>query len=86
VHGEDVKKGKPDPEIYLLAAKKLKYKSSECLVIEDALNGVIAAKKAGCKVIGITTSFSKNILKKSGADYVVNNYRELTKIVKKIQI
>lgn len=82
VHGEDVKKGKPDPEIYLLAAKKLKFKPAECLVIEDAPNGVLAAKRAGCSVVGILTGFTRQELKKAGADYIVKNYSEIKSLIK----
>lgn len=82
IHGEDVKKGKPSPEIYLLAAKKLQFKPSECLVIEDAPNGVLSAKSAGCSVIGILTGFTRQELKIAGADYIVKDYKELGKLIK----
>jgi len=51
VGGEDVKRGKPDSEIFLLAAKKLKVKPENCLVIEDSKVGLEAAKKAGIECI-----------------------------------
>ena len=58
VNGLDVKKKKPDPEIFLTAAKNMNLSCSECLVVEDAVNGVEAAKAAGAKCLGLTTSFS----------------------------
>lgn len=48
---QDVKKSKPDPEIYLVSAEKLNCKPSEMLVIEDNQNGIIAAQKAGAHLL-----------------------------------
>ena len=48
VVNEDVKRGKPDPEIYLKCCQNLGLHSSEALVIEDSRNGILAAKAAGC--------------------------------------
>jgi HAD superfamily hydrolase (TIGR01509 family) len=48
---EDISKGKPNPEIFLKAAELLKIKPEHCVVIEDAINGIQAAKNAGMKVI-----------------------------------
>jgi len=62
VTAEDVSKGKPDPEIYLLASKKLDLNPSECLVIEDSVNGVKSGLSAGMNVIAIATPFTKNSL------------------------
>ena len=70
VNGLDVKKKKPDPEIFLTAARKLKLKASDCLIVEDAVNGIAAAKAAGAKTLGITTSFSPEQLK---ADWYAPN-------------
>lgn len=50
--GEEVTKGKPNPDIFLLAAKRLQSKSEECLVIEDGLSGMQAAQNARMKCIG----------------------------------
>lgn len=58
VSGEDVERKKPFPDIYLLAAQKLGLQSDECLVVEDAVSGVKAAKAAGAKCLALTTSFS----------------------------
>jgi len=55
---EDVSKGKPDPEIYLLAAKKLGVPPSECLVLEDSVNGIKAGQAAGMSVVAIATPFT----------------------------
>jgi sugar-phosphatase len=53
---EDVTRGKPNPDAYLLAATALGMRPSECVVIEDAPAGVEAARAAGMKVIGLTTT------------------------------
>jgi HAD superfamily hydrolase (TIGR01509 family) len=61
VNGLDVQHKKPHPEIYLLAAEKLGLKPAECLVVEDAISGMIAAKAAGCKCLAITSSFGAQV-------------------------
>lgn len=50
---QEVPKGKPEPDVFLLAAKRLNVEPSCCLVIEDSLNGMVAANKAGMKCIGL---------------------------------
>jgi beta-phosphoglucomutase len=67
VVAEDVIHKKPAPDIFLLAAERLQLKPSECLVIEDAVSGVIAAKTAGSRCLALTTSFLENELNQ--ADY-----------------
>ena len=52
VGAEDVSKSKPDPEVFVEAAARLKIKPEECLVVEDANLGVLAAKRAGMKCVG----------------------------------
>jgi beta-phosphoglucomutase len=58
VSGLDVVKKKPDPEIFLAAAARIGVEPSACLVVEDAVNGVAAAKAAGMPCLGLTTSFT----------------------------
>jgi beta-phosphoglucomutase len=62
---------KPFPDVFIKAANKLNLKPEECLVVEDAINGVIAAKAAGCKCLALKTSFDENELK--DADWISNN-------------
>jgi beta-phosphoglucomutase len=71
VNGLEVEHKKPHPEIYLLAAKRLHLNPEECLVVEDALSGMKAAKAAGCKCLAITSSFRAEEFDK--ADWVVND-------------
>ena len=61
VDGTMVKKTKPDPEVFLKAAKKMNLKSSECIVFEDAESGVIAAKKGGFHVVSVGNTNIRNI-------------------------
>ena len=58
ISSEDVTKGKPDPESYLLAAQKLQVSPEECLVLEDSVHGVRAAVAAGMDVVAIATPFT----------------------------
>ena len=84
ITGDDVSKGKPDPEIFLKAAQKMSVNPYDCLVIEDAANGVAAAKSAGMKCIGLKNPNSGN-QDLSKADLVVNNFNELDlDIIKKL--
>jgi len=55
VTGTDVTRSKPDPEPYLLAARRLEAPPSACLVLEDSLTGVTAAEAAGCFVVAVPT-------------------------------
>lgn len=58
-HAGDVKKGKPDPEVFLLAAESLGLSPAECIVFEDSLTGAAAARNAGCAAVIVTTTHKK---------------------------
>ena len=68
VTGSDVINKKPAPDIYLKAAGMLDLRPEECLVVEDAVSGIRAAKTAGCRCLAVATSFSINYL--SDADWI----------------
>lgn len=74
VNGLEVEHKKPHPEIYLLAAKRLGLDPGECLVVEDALSGMKAARAAGCKCLAITSSFAAEEFDQ--ADWVVKDLGE----------
>jgi beta-phosphoglucomutase len=74
--GEEVKNGKPAPDTFEMAAKKLKLSNSRCIVVEDAVAGVEAGKAAGMKVIAVTTTRRREELKI--ADIVVESIQELS--------
>jgi len=71
----DFQKGKPDPEIYLTTASLLNFPPEKCLVLEDSIAGVESAKKAGCKVIGVTTTHLKEEF--VGTDLVIDDFHNL---------
>ena len=63
INGLMVKRNKPNPDIFLLAAEKIGLDIKDCLVCEDAINGIEAARRAGAKCLGITSSFTEKELK-----------------------
>lgn len=71
VNGKDLERKKPFPDIYLMAASRMGLDAHDCLVFEDATNGVQSAKAAGCLCCGLITSFSADQLREQGADIVV---------------
>ena len=70
-----VSKGKPDPEVYLKAAKAVNFPPERCVVFEDSLAGVQAAKNAGCKVVGLTTTHPAEEL--SDTHLVLPDFRQV---------
>jgi len=76
VNGDDVARKKPDPQVFQLAIKKLGLPPDLCVVIEDATNGIEAARAAGARCIAVTNSFPRARL--SGADLVVDSLEEVT--------
>ncbi len=71
VNGLDIERKKPYPDIYIKAAEMIGVDPSACLVVEDAVNGVQAAKAAGAKCLAITSSFSRQELHE--ADWFAEN-------------
>jgi beta-phosphoglucomutase len=67
VTGEDVERRKPEPDIFLLAASRLNLKPDRCIVIEDAVNGIEAAKAAGMKCIAVAQTFAPEALRQADA-------------------
>ncbi len=76
VCGDDVSKGKPDPEVFLLAAKKINIPPQNCIVFEDAHVGIDAALSGGMKVIAVATTHQPSELTK--AHKVVNTLEEVS--------
>ena len=77
VYGDEVEKGKPEPDIFLLAAERLTIAPQEAVVLEDSQNGAIAAKKAGMKVIVIPNQYNKG-QEFPHADLVVDSLADIT--------
>jgi HAD superfamily hydrolase (TIGR01509 family) len=74
ITAEHVRRGKPDPEVYLLAAQAMGMTAPQCLVFEDSLVGVQSASGAGMRVIGVATSHTEAELLQAGAERVLINF------------
>ena len=75
--GGDATHKKPHPEVFLKAAARLNLAPSDCVVVEDAPSGVKAAKSAGSKCLGLTTSFDEPTLRAAGADWIAPHLAKL---------
>lgn len=75
INGLDVENKKPFPDIYIKAAERIGLKPEECLVVEDAVSGIKAAKAAGCRCLAVTTSFDRSRL--TEADWVCESLDEV---------
>ncbi len=80
VSAEDTQRGKPDPQVFLVAAEKVRVPPARCVVMEDAVAGVQAAKAGGMKCVGVTFvgHHSDESLRRAGADLVVKTLTEVS--------
>ena len=78
ISGSDVTHGKPHPEIFTKAHELLGLKAEECVVVEDAVNGVVAGVAAGCKCIAVTTTATAEVLQEAGALFCFEDYSTVT--------
>jgi beta-phosphoglucomutase len=78
VDGSQVKRGKPAPDVFLLAAERMGIRPSECAVIEDAPAGIQAARAAGMTAIGLATTHTALQLREAGAHVVYPAMPDLT--------
>jgi len=77
VTARDVTRGKPDPQVFLLAAGRLGVAPERCAVVEDAPAGIAAANRAGMRSVGlVSTGRTRELL--SGADFTVDSLTELS--------
>ena len=82
ITGDDIINKKPDPEIYLKGSKMIGVAPEECMVVEDAPNGIQAAHAGGMKAIGVATSFSAETLtEQAGPDYLVSKVIDILTIL-----
>jgi HAD superfamily hydrolase (TIGR01509 family) len=87
VTGEEVEHGKPHPDIYLRAAEKLGIAADACLVIEDALSGIAAAKAAKMRVAAIPdTRFVDPRDYKKEADYLLGSLSEIPPLIRRVNL
>lgn len=74
--GDEVTNGKPAPDIFLKAAAKLRTQPTECIVLEDAMNGMRAAKAAGMYAVVVPNEFTENE-DFSGADLRISSLNDI---------
>ena len=79
VDGSMVRRGKPDPEVFLLAARACAVDPRRCVVIEDAPAGVQAARAAGMRSVALCTTHDAGHMRESGADLVLPALRDVTR-------
>jgi len=72
--GDEVKKGKPNPEMFDETVNRFKLKKKECLIFEDSVEGVSAAVNSKVDVIGITSGTSGELLRDRGCKLTMDNY------------
>jgi HAD superfamily hydrolase (TIGR01509 family) len=85
VTGEEVQRGKPDPEIYVFTSEKLDLAADACLVIEDSLSGVAAAKAAKMRVAAIPDRrFVDPRQYEKDADYVLDSLSDIPALIRKL--
>ncbi|MBI1982267.1 MAG: HAD family phosphatase [Candidatus Levybacteria bacterium] len=78
ISSDEVENGKPAPDVYLASATRLGVQPLNCLVLEDAVNGVLAAKNAGMRVFGVNRDLGiRNLLKEAGAERVFKSLNEI---------
>lgn len=78
ITGDDVKEGKPDPSIFLLAAESYGIAPKDSLCLEDSVSGVMAAKAAGMRCLGVAKGGRGTLLLEVGADRVVPDFVHLS--------
>jgi len=71
--GSDVEHKKPHPEIFVTAARRMGLPADDCLVVEDAPNGIRAALAAGCWCLALTSSFSEGELRRAGVKWMADD-------------
>lgn len=77
VAAEDVERGKPEPDVYLTAARRIGVPPSACVVVEDAVAGVEAGHRAGMHVVAVSSTAPRTQLWQAGADQVIERVSDL---------
>ncbi|MGO8970327.1 MAG: hexitol phosphatase HxpB [Myxococcaceae bacterium] len=81
VSAESESHGKPHPAVYLTAAKRLGLEPSECLALEDSVNGLTSAKAAGMRVIAVPEAAHRHDARYAAADWVVDSLLDLDRLL-----
>ena len=74
ISSDDLPKGKPEPDIFLETARRLGVHATDCLVVEDSVNGLESAKRAGMKCVAYFRPYSDGSM--GSADFKIRNFRE----------
>jgi len=77
----DVSEPKPSAEIYFTAVSRLALAPSQCMVVEDALTGVLSARLVGCMISALTRTFASEALLEVGADFTFESLAELQRFL-----
>jgi beta-phosphoglucomutase-like phosphatase (HAD superfamily) len=77
VDSSDVAHPKPWPDLYEAASTRLGLDGSQCLVVEDAIAGIVSARSAGCLVAALCGTFTMDKLLNAGADFIFQDYQSL---------
>ena len=87
ITGDEIERGKPEPDIYMCAAEKLGVVADDCLVIEDSLSGIAAAKAAHMRVAAIPDRrFVDPREYDKEADYLLNDLSEIPALVRRTDV
>lgn len=78
VSSEQVTRCKPAPDIYLKAAEALQLRPEECIVFEDARAGIEAGRRAGMKVVALTTTLSREELEQTAAALIIDDFTQMS--------
>lgn len=84
VTGSDIKRLKPAPDIFLTGAGKLDTDPEYCVVIEDSINGIKAAKAAGMMSVAVMTYFDRETLEGIGPDLIIKDISEFPSALEKL--
>jgi len=78
ITSEDVTKGKPHPDPYLLGAEKCGLSPKNCIVFEDAPNGIRSGKAAGCTTVALLTTHSRDLIEAAQPDFIVKDLSQIS--------
>jgi len=81
VTASDIRRGKPDPEPYVIGVETMGFPAADCIVVEDAPAGVMSARAAGTRVIAVRTTAKDEELRKAGANWIVDNLASVCGVV-----
>ncbi|MCS6842176.1 MAG: HAD family phosphatase [Roseiflexus sp.] len=79
--GDEVPRGKPAPDIFLEAARRLGQPADRCVVFEDSHAGIAAARAAGMRCVALATTHTADELRSAGPDLIVADYDELLRVM-----